>query len=145
MCCWKRVFAMTTAFSWQNCYPLPCFILYSKVRFACYSRYLLISYFCIPISYHEKEIFFCVRRCGLSGGSAGRESACNAGDLGSIPGLGRSPGEGNSYPLLYSGLENSMDCVVHGVTKSQTGMQTLSCDMWDLVLNQGPLHWECRV
>ena len=43
------------------------------------------------------------------GGSAGEESACNAGDLGSIPRLGRSPGEGNSYPRQYSGLENSMD------------------------------------
>ena len=52
--------------------------------------------------------------------SAGKESACNAGDLGSVTGLGRSPGEGNSYPLQYSGLENSMDCTVHGVTKSQT-------------------------
>ena len=52
--------------------------------------------------------------------SAGKESACNAGDLGSIPGLGRSPGEGNSYPLQYSGLENSMDCIVHGVAKSRT-------------------------
>ena len=41
-------------------------------------------------------------------------------DLGSIPGLGRSPGEGKGYPLQYSGLENSMDCIVHGVTKSQT-------------------------
>ena len=46
--------------------------------------------------------------------------ACNAGDLGSIPGLGRSPGEGNGYPLQYSGLENPMDCIVHGVAKSQT-------------------------
>ena len=53
-------------------------------------------------------------------GSAGKESACNAGDLGSIPGLGRSPGEGKGYPLKYSGLENSMDCIVHGVTKSGT-------------------------
>ena len=50
--------------------------------------------------------------------SAGKESACNVGNLGSIPGLGRSPGEGNSYPLQYSGLENSMDCIVHGVAKS---------------------------
>ena len=57
---------------------------------------------------------------GFPGGSAGKESACNAGDLGSIPGLGRSPGEGNSYPLQYSGLEKSMDCIVHGVAKSQT-------------------------
>ena len=54
------------------------------------------------------------------GGSAGQKSACNAGDLGSIPGLGRSPGERKGYPLQYSGLENSMDCIVHGVTKSQT-------------------------
>ena len=43
---------------------------------------------------------------GFPGGSAGKESACNVGDLGSIPGLGRSPGEGNGYPLRYSGLEN---------------------------------------
>ena len=53
-------------------------------------------------------------------GSAGEESACNAGDLGSIPELERSPGDGKSYPLQYSGLENSMDCMFHGVTKSQT-------------------------
>ena len=57
---------------------------------------------------------------GFPGGSAGKESACNAGDLGSIPGLGRSPGEGKGYPLQYSGLENSMDCIVHGVAKSRT-------------------------
>ena len=52
--------------------------------------------------------------------SAGKESACNAGDLGSIPGSGRSPGEGKVYPLQYSGLENSIDCIDHGVAKSQT-------------------------
>ena len=46
---------------------------------------------------------------GFPGGSAGKESACSAGDLGSIPGLGRSPGEGKGYPLQYPGLENSMD------------------------------------
>ena len=46
---------------------------------------------------------------GFPGGSAGKESACNAGDLGLIPGLGRSPGEGKDYSLQYSGLENSMD------------------------------------
>ena len=48
-------------------------------------------------------------------GSAGKESACNVGDLGSIPRLGRSPGEGKGYQLQYSGLKNSMDCIVHGV------------------------------
>ena len=57
---------------------------------------------------------------GFPYGSAGKESACNAGHLGSIPGLGRSPREGKGYPLHYSGLQNSMDCIVHGVTKSQT-------------------------
>ena len=57
---------------------------------------------------------------GFPQSSAGKESACNAGDLGSIPGLGRSPGEGKGYPLQYSSLEKSMDCIVHGTAKSQT-------------------------
>ena len=57
---------------------------------------------------------------GLPCGSAGKESACNVGDLGSNPGLGRSPGEGKGYPFQYSGLENSRDCIVHGVVKSWT-------------------------
>ena len=52
--------------------------------------------------------------------SDGKESTCNVGDMRPIPGLGRSPGEGNSYPLQCSGMENSMDCVVPRVTKSQT-------------------------
>ena len=56
----------------------------------------------------------------FAGGSDSKASDYNAGDLGSIPGLERSPGEGNRYPLQYSGLENSMDCVVHEVAKSQT-------------------------
>ena len=55
---------------------------------------------------------------GFPCGSAGKESACNVADLGSIPGLRRSPGEANSYPLQYSGLENSMYCIVHGVAES---------------------------
>ena len=57
---------------------------------------------------------------GFLCGSAGKESACNVGDLGSIPGLGRSPGEGKGYPLQYSGLENSMDCIVQEVSESDT-------------------------
>ena len=62
---------------------------------------------------------------GFPGGSAGKESACNAGDLGSIPGLGRSPGEGNGYPLQYSCPVNSIDrgaqwAIVHGIPKSWT-------------------------
>ena len=60
----------------------------------------------------------------LTGGSDSKESACNAGDLGLLPGLGRSPGEGKGYPPQYSGLENSMDraawqATIHGVAKTQ--------------------------
>ena len=55
---------------------------------------------------------------GFPGGSAGKESACSEGDLGSIPGLGRYHAEGKGCPLQYSGLENSVDCLVHGVAKS---------------------------
>ena len=53
-------------------------------------------------------------------GSTGKGSTCNVGNLGSIPGLGRSPGEGKGYPLQYSSLENSTDCIAHGVAKNQT-------------------------
>ena len=57
---------------------------------------------------------------GFPGGSEVKASACNAGDPGLIPGLGRSPGEGKGYPLQYSGLENSVDFIVHGIAKSRT-------------------------
>ena len=57
---------------------------------------------------------------GFPCGSAGKESACNEGDLGSVCGLGRSPGEGKSSPLQCSGLENSIDCIVPGVANSRT-------------------------
>ena len=69
-----------------------------------------------PVYYRELQ-------STVQGGWDGKESACNTGDPGSIPGLGRSPGEGNSYPFQYSGLENSMDYTVHGVTKSQTRLR----------------------
>ena len=57
---------------------------------------------------------------GVPGSSAGKDFACNVGDLGSIPGLGKTSGEGNGYPLQYSGLESSMDCIDHGVAESDT-------------------------
>ena len=61
------------------------------------------------------------------------ENTCHAGDLGSSPGLGRSPEEGNGHPLQYSGLENSMDCIVHGVAKSRTQLNNfhlyLTCSL----------------
>ena len=66
-------------------------------------------------------------QAGFSGGSDGKESACNAGDLGSVPGSGKSTGKKNGYSLQYSCLENSMDreawwAIVHEVIKSQTGL-----------------------
>ena len=85
---------------------------------------------------------------GLPGGSVGKESACNARDLGSIPGLGRSPGEGNSYLLQYSGLENSMNCKVHGVTKSQTQLSSFYFHSFKYILltpgTSNP-HKECEL
>ena len=79
-----------------------------------------------PVRFLDQKI--CWRRnrlptpvfLGFPHGSDGKESACNVGDLGLISGLGISPGEGKGYPLQYSSLENSMDYIVHGVTKSQT-------------------------
>ena len=81
---------------------------------------------------------------GFPGVSAGKESTCNGGDLGSISGLGRSAGEGKGYPLQDSGLENSMDCVVPGEVKSRTrlshfhfhcpyAMDTNESKLWETV------------
>ena len=83
------------------------------ISFTCTAKWLGYTYICIY---------------GFPGGSVGKESACNAGDLGSIPGSGRSPGEGNGNPLQYSCLQNSMDrgawwITVHGVTKSWTQLR----------------------
>ena len=66
---------------------------------------------------------------GFPCGSAGKESAWNVGDLGLIPGLGRSPGAGKGYPLQYSGLESSMDCVVHGGHKELDTTEQLSLSL----------------
>ena len=71
-------------------------------------------------SYQTKAISTQSQIKQIFGGSDGKESACNAGDLGLMPGLGRSRGEDKGYPLQYSGLENSVDCIVHGVAKSLT-------------------------
>ena len=71
---------------------------------------------------------------GFPCGSAGKESARSVGDLGSISGLGRSPGEGKDYRLQYSGLENSMNCIVHGVAKSRTRLNDLASFHFILVL-----------
>ena len=78
-------------------------------------------------------------------GSAGKESACNAGDLGLIPELGRSPGEGKGYPPQYSGLENSMGYIVHRVTESWTRLSGFhfSLDLEDT--SDQPAFVECLV
>ena len=64
---------------------------------------------------------------GFPGGSDSKESVCNAGNLGSIPGLGRSPGEGNAYLFQYSCLDNYVDCIVHRITKSKTQLSEELC------------------
>ena len=76
-----------------------------------------------------------MNRHTMSSGSDGKASVCNAGDPGSIPGLGRSPGEGNGSPLQYSYLENPMDrgawqAIVHGVAKSQTRLSDFTFTMF---------------
>ena len=69
---------------------------------------------------YRKYILFSSLEEGFPHSSVGKEFPCSAGDLGLIPGLGRSPGERKGCPLQYSGLENSMDCIGQGVTKSRT-------------------------
>ena len=63
---------------------------------------------------------------GFPGDKAGKESSCSVGDLGSIPGLGKFPGEGIGYPLQYSGLEHSMECTVYGVAKIRTRLSNFT-------------------
>ena len=85
-------------------------------------------------------VYFIVHQ-GFPGGSDGKESACSVGDLGSVPELGRSPGEGNGYPLQYSCLENPTDrgdwqTTVHGVSKGQT--QTKQLSLISIIITSGP-------
>ena len=92
-----------------------------------------------------------VKRASLVA-QAGKESACNVGDLGLIPGLGRFPGKGKGYPLQYSGLENSMDFIIHMVTKSQTWLSNFhnsvspwveKSPVWDFLILCG--NFECMM
>ena len=79
----------------------------------------------LPMQFHGRKELFAPSYTPCS--SVGKESACNAADPGLIPGLGTSPGEGKGYPLQCSGLENSMDCTVHEVTKSWTRLSDFRC------------------
>ena len=82
---------------------------------------------------------------GFPGGSTGKESTCNAGDLGPVPGLGRSPGEGKGYPLQYSGLENSKGrrnlagYTVHGVAENWNRLSNFHFQL--VSLHFLPLEW----
>ena len=78
---------------------------------------------------------------GFSCGSASKESTCSTGDLDLIPRLGRSPGEGKDNPLQYSGLENSVDCIVHGVAKSRTRLSDFHFHFLSPVLKG---YWKWR-
>ena len=124
------------------CHPLyllppipPSIRVFSSESTLCirWPKYWNFSFSISPSNEYLGLIYF--RIDWLDGGSGVKVSACNAGDLGSIPGSGRSPGEGNGNPLQYSCLENPMDggawsASVHGVTKSQTRLSdftSLSC------------------
>ena len=85
-------------------------------------------------------MYMCSNTCGFLCGSADKDSACNAGDLGSVLGLGRSPGEGKGYPLQYSGLENSMDSIVHAGCKELDVTERLSLAMFCLKIDSWPLE-----
>ena len=78
--------------------------------------------------------------------SVGKESTCSEGDLGSIPGLRRSPGKGKGYPLQCSGLESSMDCIVHGVAKSWAGLSNFHFSNPEFMMGRKharPFLWSC--
>ena len=95
-----------------------------------------------PLDFFHSHIVCSPFIKGFPCGLAGKESTCNAGDLGLIPGLGRSPGEGKGYPLQYSSLENSMYCIIHVVAKSQTwlsGFNSLPS------LNYYIICWDCHL
>ena len=90
----------------------------------------LLNIYVIQFGILQVLLYLCM---GFPGGSAGKESSCNAGDLGLMPGLGRSSGEGKGYPLQYSGLENSMDWIVHGVPKSRTRLSDVHLPLCSLL------------
>ena len=99
----------------------------------------------LPTS-NEFVFWKCLLFMGFPCGSAGKESACNAGDPGSIPGLGRSPGEENGYPLQYYGLGNSMDYMytVHGVAKSWTRLSKFHFHFTVYISDNTLLCFECN-
>ena len=109
---WQATFhGVTKNWTWLNTKTT------TKKGFCCLRIQILVAAtYWMPFNGRLCELFF----VGFPCGSAGKKSTCSERDLGSVLGLGRSPGEGEGYALQYSGLENSTDCIVHGVTKSWT-------------------------
>ena len=106
-----------------------------SLRFIMVSHVVVSNSFSLLIIFHHMNmsqfIYPFNSWMGFPCGSAVKETTCKAGDLGSIPELGRSPGEGNGYPLQYSGLDNSIHYIVHGVAKSRTWLSDLdSLNSW---------------
>ena len=126
------------SFLWLNNIPLVCILVYIYIYICHTGPPWQLSWSRIHLQCRRPQFNSWVgkilwRRDRLSTplfldfpcGSAGKESACNAGDQGLIPGLGRSPEEGKGYPLRYSGLENSMDYIAHGVAESRAQLSNL--------------------
>ena len=101
---------------------LSILFIFSKNQLSVLLIFAILSL--ISFSFISAQIFmiFFPSSTGFPDSSVDKDSACNVGDPSLIPGLGRSPGEGKGHPLQYSGLENSTDCIGHGVAKSRTGL-----------------------
>ena len=94
------------------------------------------------IIFQHTFYLYALKKICFSCGSGGKESTCNAGNLGLIPGLGRSPGEGKGCPLQYSGLESSMDCIFYGVAKIQTQLCDFHFHFYKIVMTVSrPFHF----
>ena len=104
----KYIFSGCWILNWKLCFFCALQTYHYIVTFIIFVENLAVSLILALLKYDRLNK-------GFPCGSADKESACNVGDMGSFPRLGRSPGEGNDHTLQYSGLENSMDCIVHGV------------------------------
>ena len=113
------------------CFHSVCIVIICLIN--CTLQFITLGLIVYLVYYRHSDL-------GFPDSLVGKKSACNAGDLGSMPGLGRSPGEGKGYPLQCSGLENSMDCIVHGVAKSRTPLSDFHFLLSD---TQIVLKWAC--
>ena len=113
------------------CFHSVCIVIICLIN--CTLQFITLGLIVYLVYYRHSDL-------GFPDSLVGKKSACNAGDLGLIPGLGRSPGEGKGYPLQCSGLEKSVDCIVHGVAKSRTPLSDFHFLLSD---TQIVLKWAC--